>query len=52
MHQMLDMKSLFSVHSPDLPQCGEPQSRLDTSLRLGALLSCEMKDVQIHEPAA
>ncbi len=45
---MLDMKGLFSVHSPDLLQCGEPWSRLDTLLRLGALLSWDMKDMQVH----
>ena len=52
-HKMQDMKGLSSVHSPDLLQCGEPRSRLDTSLQLGALLSWEMKDVcsTIHEPA-
>ncbi len=48
---MLDMKGLFSVHSPVLLRCGEPRSRLDTSLRLGELLSWEMKDMQFHEPA-
>ncbi len=44
---MLDVKGLFSVRSPNLLQCGEPRSRLDASLRLKALLSWEMKDVQL-----
>ncbi len=48
---MLDVKGLFSVHSPNFLLCSKPPSRLDTSLRLGVLLSWEMKDVQIHEPA-
>ena len=33
-HKMLNVKGLFSVHSPNLLQCGEPRSRLDASLRL------------------
>ncbi len=45
-HKMLDVKGLFSIHSPDLLQCCEPRSRLDASLRLGALVSWE----KIHEP--
>ena len=51
MHKMLHVKGLFSIHSPDLLQCGEPRPRLDASLRLGVLLSWEIKDVQIHEPS-
>ncbi len=35
MHKMLDVKGLFSFHSPNLLQCGEPQSWLDASLSLG-----------------
>ena len=50
-HNMLNEKALFSVHSPDLLQCCEPRSRLDTLLRIRVLLSWEMKEVQIHEPA-
>ncbi len=38
-HKMLDMKDLFSVHSPDPLQCGDPRSRLDTSLQLGVPLA-------------
>ncbi len=30
---MLDVKGLFSVHSPNLLKCGEPRSGLDPSLR-------------------
>ena len=44
-------KDLISVHSPDPLQCGDPRSRLDASLQLGAPLSLEMKDVQIQKPA-
>ncbi len=49
---MLDKKDSFSVHSPDPLQCGDPRSRLDASLRLGAPLSWEMKDEQIQKPAS
>ncbi len=38
----LDLNGLCSIQSPDVPQCGEPQSRLDTSSRLGATLCREL----------
>ncbi len=45
------LERICSVQSPDVLQCSEPRSRLDTSSRLGAPLSREMKEQQNHELA-